>query len=172
VQGGICTHCGKPLRVDPPGAPGGAESPAAQAARAHFAAFAQSYALTLPAEKGAAIPLPLRQQRAEGGFYADSSEPKSGGAVIPADGYYILLWETGVTRTEGAAALELGGNDGGSVLAERLEAGYYSGQQHSWFNQHDRVTLRLRSAAAEDDAEPTGATVAGATAQLTVIRLG
>ncbi|MDR3313953.1 MAG: hypothetical protein LBS96_05800 [Oscillospiraceae bacterium] len=171
-----CAHCGKPLRqnagganigsIGAPPAPARAEPPAAPAhVRTHFAAYAQGYVLELPAEKDAVIPLPLRRQRAEGGFRSAGGET-DGGAVIPAEGYYILLWETGVEQADGAATLELRINNSGAALAERLAPGYYSGQQHSWFNKDDRVALALRNA------EPASAAVTGATAQLTLIRLG
>ncbi len=183
MHGGLCAQCGKPVRAPRaelmdfaavPAAPARSESAPNAALRTHFAAYAQEYTLRLPAEKDAAISLPLRQQRIAGGFHAGGNRAAETAAshcaaVIPAEGYYICLWETGVTRVEGAAALELGVNESGSILAERLEPVYYSGQQYTWFHKGDCVTLRLRTHA---DQPGTGALVEGSAAQLTLIRLG
>jgi hypothetical protein len=173
-----CTHCGKPMRpVRPETTPLHLAEPAPNLAatpntalRTHFAAYTREYILRLPAEPGATASLPLQQQRTSGGFHtADTNideNPGEWAAIIPAEGYYICLWEAGIVSAEGVAALELGVNGGGSILAERLEPGYYSGQQHTWFNQGDRVTLRLRQGGGME------ATIEGGAAQLTLIRLG
>lgn len=123
--------------------------------RAHLCAYACDYVL----EHGAAVP--LEEQRAEGRLAM-----REGAAHLPEDGYYMILWEMGVTQCEGQAALHLKINDAAVPLVHRLAPGYESGQQVTWLNAGDKLRL-CADAAAEMPARIT----CGST-QLTIIRLG
>ncbi|MDR2525641.1 MAG: hypothetical protein LBC83_05595 [Oscillospiraceae bacterium] len=137
-----------------------------QLPRAHYAAYADTFELRLPAGEGDTMVIPMEEKRAGGGFRTGC--PAGCGAVVPAAGYYLLLWELGIEAVEGAAVLELGVNDRGTVLSESVAPGYDSGQQFSWLEQDDCVTLGCRHAERSGD----DLMVHGKTAQLTLIRLG
>ena len=104
--------------------------------------------------------IPLEKQRAEGGFAL-----KRGVAAVPEDGFYMLLWELGVTKADGAADLRLGINDDGTVLSEALRPGFDSGQQVTWLSKGDKLSLQLIGEGEQQDIEVNSA-------RLTVLRMG
>jgi len=137
-----------------------AAAPAGRAScprRAHLCAYASDYVL----ENSAVVP--LEERRAEGKLAI-----QEGAAYLPEEGYYMILWEMGVTQAEGQAALHLQINDGAVPLVYQLAPGYESGQQITWLNAGDK--LRLCTDAPTAAEEPARITC-GST-QLTIIRLG
>jgi len=124
--------------------------------RAHLSAYARDYALEI--QEGPAA-IPLEAQRMEGRFaMADSV------AVVPDNGYYMVLWEIGVTEACGRAALHLKINEGAVPLVHCIAPGYESGQQVTWLSAGDKLHLGIEAA------EPARITCGGT--QLTIIRLG
>jgi len=132
--------------------------PPAQPARAWLSAYAKDF--TVAAESGGKEPLPLEPQRSDGGLALGP-----GGVTVPADGYYMLLWELGVAGASGGATLQLGINDAASQLTYALQPGYDSGQQVTWLSKGDKLALY-----AQADSEK--AEINCSSAQFTVIRLG
>jgi len=133
--------------------------PPAQPKRAWLSAYAKDFTVT--AESGKRAALPLETQRADGGMALGS-----GGVTVPEDGYYMVLWELGVSGANGGeAALQLGINEAASQLTYALHPGYDSGQQVTWLSKGD--TLGLFAHTADEKAE-----VNCGSAQFTVIRLG
>jgi|GEM_PF-1378152 len=130
---------------------------AATLARGHLAAYAAQLECK-PTAEGAIIP--LEKQRAEGGFTL-----KRGEAVVPGDGFYMLLWELGVTKANGTANLRLGINDDGTVLSEALRHGFDSGQQVTWLSKGDKLSLQIVGEGEQPDIEVNSA-------RLTVLRMG
>ena len=162
----------RPQAAPKPAAPPAATAPtatslAAQAARAqaparaYLSAYVKDFHVA-PTAKGAAIP--LEPQRAEGGFAV-----RRGAAVVPADGYYMILWEVGITQAGSGANLYFGINQSVSQISYTLQPGYDSGQQVTWLSENDRLSLQLRL-----EGEPEGDVpeVQGSSAQLTVLRMG
>ena len=143
-----------PVRQQP------APPPHPQIKRAYISAFAKGFSISAGAGERAV--LPLEAQRSDGGMIL-----AGGTASVPEDGYYMALWELGVTGAEGAAALHLGINEAASQLTYTLHPGYDSGQQVTWLNAGDRVSLLLQTQEGVEKAE-----VQCGSAQLTVIRLG
>jgi len=130
--------------------------------RCYLAAYAKDFKLA-PAPQGAAIP--LESTRAEGGLTL-----RRGAVGIPADGYYMLLWEVGIARALGAPGLRLGINQAGTLLNGALEPGYDSGQQVTWLSEGDQLSLQILGSPEEkDNVKPE---VHGSSAQLTVLRMG
>jgi len=126
------------------------------AGRSYLCAFAGEFKLQ-PAKNGAAVPL-VRQQ-GEGGYGF-----KRGVITIPADGFYMLLWELGVEQASCHADLRLGINQTGTVLSEALAPGYDSGQQITWLCRGDQISLQFVG--------DGGHEVHTTQAQLTVLRMG
>lgn len=131
---------------------------AAQLKRGYLSAYAKDFHTV--AACGTKTPLPLEQQRADGGLCL-----RGGLAVLPEDGYYMLLWELGVAGVNGEATLQLGINDAASQLTYALCPGYDSGQQISWLSAGDKVGLFAQAGEAQAELQC-------GSAQLTVIRLG
>jgi len=103
--------------------------------------------------------IPLCVHRAEGRFAMEG-----GIACVPEDGYYIILWEMGTEACAGAAALHLMINEAAVPLVHQLNPGYESGQQITWLNAGDKLSLAV------DTSEHMELTCSGA--QMTIIRLG
>jgi len=129
---------------------------AATSVRSYQSAFAKIFKVRASA-KGTVIP--LEKQHSEGSYAF-----RRGTATIPADGFYMLLWEVGLTRVPGKVDLRLGLNESGSMLSEAIGPGYDSGQQVSWLSRGDKINLQLVG-----DGEHE---IQGNTAQLTVLRMG
>lgn len=171
-NGQPCPHCrgvhGTATRQRPPAAQHSPHAHTQAAApqkpkaptfsRAYLSAYGNEFGVT-PGDGWLA--LPLESQRMEGGFAC-----QAGTAVIPADGYYMLLWEISITAAQAPAALRIGVNGSGTELAAPLCPGYDSGQQVTWFNQGDNVSLQA-SCGGENTPD-----IAGNSAQLTLLRLG
>ncbi|MCL2195711.1 MAG: hypothetical protein FWB76_07160 [Oscillospiraceae bacterium] len=145
----LCTHCRNARAAPSP-------APPAAAPRSHFTAHAEQFAIT-PCSDGTALPL---QRHSSQGRYACHG----GAVIIPDDGYYMLLWELTIDHVTPSAQLRLGINDSGSVLTNELAPGHDSGQQVTWLNRGDRVSLQALS-------DELGE-LHGQNAQLTIIRLG
>lgn len=142
----------------PPAKPAQQAAPRDPSGRMYCAAYAKD--MPLEAEAGEKAVLPLEPQRSAGGFAF------SGGvAAVPQDCYYMILWELGVAEAEGSATLQLGINDAESQLTYALHEGYDSGQQITWLNAGDKLSLRIR--AAEEAVK-----LRCSTAQFTIIRMG
>ena len=135
--------------------PAPAPPPPAYPAQVYLSAYAKDFTL-LPAQ-GEGAPLPLEQQRASGGFSLED-----GVAAVPAEGYYMLLWELGVDKAQGDAQLHLGLNGGSAQLTHGLQPGYDSAQQVTWLSAGDKVRLFAKGSGA----------FKCASAMLTIIRLG
>lgn len=137
-------------------APMRAPNAAPPAARSYFSAHAEHFSLT-SCSGGTAIP--LQQHHSQGSYACQDSS-----VVIPNNGYYMLLWELTVDRVKPTTQLRLGINNSGSVLASELVPGHDSGQQVTWLNRGDKLSLQvLRSEQGE---------LQGKNAQLTIIHLG
>ena len=130
-----------------------------QLKRAYLSAYAKDFTIAVDEGEHKA-PLPLEEQRAEGGMGVSD-----GRTAVPEDGYYMLLWELGVGSADGEATLQLGVNGAASQLTYPLRQGYDNGQQVTWLNKGDRAGLLIQ--AGEEQAE-----VRCGSAQFTVIRLG
>ena len=122
----------------------------------HLSAYVKDCAVA--ANEGNAV-IPLCAHRAEGRFAMEN-----GVACLPEDGYYMILWEMGTAACAGAAALHLIINEVAVPLMHQLSPGYESGQQITWLNAGDKLSLAI------DTAESAELTCSGT--QLTVIRLG
>ena len=125
-------------------------------ASVHLSAYVKD-CIIAAAEGGAVVPLCMH--RAEGKFVM-----KDGVARVPEDGYYMILWEAGTAACEGAAALHLRINEADVPVIHQLTPGYESGQQITWLNAGDQLSLVV------DASEHAELTCSGA--QLTIIRLG
>ena len=125
--------------------------------RCYLSAYAKDFTVT-PSVQGTA--LPLEMQRTEGSY-----ELRQGIVSIPADGYYMLLWETGITAAEGCAGLRIGINDAGMPINTGLRPGYDSGQQVTWLAEGDKLSIQVTGEAGLPE-------VQGSSAQLTVLRMG
>jgi len=133
------------------------EAPAAQVRTGvHLSAYVKD--CTVAANAGHAA-IPLCVHRAEGRFAMEE-----GVAHVPEDGYYIILWEMGTAACGGAAALHLIINESAVPVMHQLSPGYESGQQITWLNAGDQLSLAV-------DAAECAEVVCSGT-QLTVIRLG
>ena len=122
----------------------------------HLSAYVKD--CTVAASEAHAV-IPLCVHRAEGRFSMAESV-----ACVPQDGYYIILWEMGTAACEGMAALHLIINEAAVPLLHQLNPGYESGQQITWLNAGDKLSLAV------DAAECAEVTCSGT--QLTIIRLG
>lgn len=125
--------------------------------RSYLSAYIKDFKLA-PAPQGAVVP--LEQQRGEGGCVL-----AHGVMISPEDGFYMLLWEFGVAHAQGRADLRLGINQMGTTLSPGLKTGYDSGQQVTWLNKGDKLSLQLVG----EDGQPE---LHGSAAQLTVLRMG
>jgi len=124
--------------------------------RSHFNAYAEYFILT-PCSSGSVIP--LQQHQSQGGYTC-----RGGAITIPSDGYYMLLWELGIEHAKPTVYLQLGINNSGSLLASELSPGHDSGQQTTWLNRGDMLSLQVLG---DEHGE-----LHGSNAQLTIIRLG
>ena len=137
-----------------------AQAPAAQkpgmtqSAQVYVSAYAREFSLA-PAEGGAT--LPLAQQRVSGGFTM-----RDGLVTVPADGYYMLLWELDVEEAQGSAQLHLGINGSGVQLTHCMQPGYDAAQQVTWLNEGDKLRLFIKGSGK----------FKCASTMLTIIRLG
>jgi len=98
--------------------------------------FAYAKDFTLSPAEGEGAALPLEQQRVSGGFSL-----REGILTVPADGYYMLLWELGVEEAQGSVQLCLGLNGSSAQLTHGLQPGYDSAQQVTWLGAGDKVRL-------------------------------
>jgi len=124
--------------------------PALQPQQMYLSAYAGRFTL----EDGQT--LPLVQQRASGGFALRESA-----AIIPVDGYYMLLWELGTEEAQEGTQLCLGINKAEAQLS-LPRPGYDAAQQITWLNKDDKVRLFAKG----------GGTAKFSSAMLTIIRLG
>ena len=122
----------------------------------HLSAYVKD--CTVAAQEGHAV-IPLCMHRAEGRFAMEE-----GAARVPEDGYYMILWEMGTAACGGAAALHLIINEAAVPLMHQLNPGYESGQQITWLNAGDKLSLAV------DASECAEVTCSGT--QLTIIRMG
>jgi len=126
----------------------------------YISAYAKDFTLSLSqgnSKEGEDAALPLEQQRVSGGFTL-----KDGTAAVPADGYYMLLWELGVDEARGEARLHLGINEGSAQLTHGMQPGCDSAQQVTWLSAGDRVKLLAKGKG----------TFKCSGAMLTIVRLG
>ena len=125
--------------------------------RSYLSAYARDFSLK-PEPQGATVP--LEQQRVEGGYSF-----RRGVIILPEDGYYMLMWELGATHAQGKINLRLGVNQSGTMLNEAIVPGYDSGQQVTWLNKGDQISLQLLSEAEKPEFHANQAL-------LTVLRMG
>jgi len=141
----------------PPIPPASQSVKASAFGRCYLSGYVKDFKMA-PTPQG--TPIPLEPQRAEGGFAL-----KHGVLSIPADGYYMLLWEIGITRAQEGHSLRLGINQAGTALNHALKPGYDSGQQVTWLGEGDQLSLQIIGAAEQEE-------IHGSSAQLTALRMG